>query len=327
MQKCLRRFVIIIFVMIVGGLLLIGCSADTKPEKMPAAKVLANPTKAVSKPSDLKGKIRVNILHLGDTIVDDATVFAPEKKPLNPFFFLGIFRSKEHQLTLPITAYLIEHPKGKILIDTGFNKTVRTDPVEELTRLHYMVNKPVQSPGEAVDEVLAAMGVKPSDLDYVILSHLHTDHVSGLKLVKDAKNILVSEEELAYASNEKTKYVHHMWKGVNLKTFKMSSSTYGPMKKSYDVFGDGSVILVYLPGHTPGLVGALIQNNGKFLILTADCGYARKSWEQMIFPYWVTTKEEIVKSFEWLKEMSKKDNCIDIFANHETNLKIRVIEF
>lgn len=125
-------------------------------------------------------KIRIHILHCGDTIVDECCIFMPARKPLNPLAIMGIFRSRKHQLTIPVTAYLIEHSKGKILIDTGFNKTVRTDPVKELTWLHNKINKPVQAPGEAVDEVLASMGVQPSDLDYVVLSHLHTDHASGL---------------------------------------------------------------------------------------------------------------------------------------------------
>ncbi len=270
--------------------------------------------------------IKITILHLGDTIVDECGIFMPERKPLNPLAFAGIFRSRKHQMTIPVTAYLIEHPKGKVLIDTGFNKTVRTAPIKELTWLHNKINKPVQAPGEAVDEVLGSMGVRTSDLDYVVLSHLHTDHASGLKLVRDARNLLVSEDELACAANEKVKYVHHMWEGVNLKTFKFTPSQYGPMKRSYDLFGDESIILVYLPGHTPGLAGTLIQNNGKFVLLTADCGYAYKSWERMILPYHITTREEIMASFEWIRDMAQKDNCVACLANHETDLKSRIIE-
>jgi len=271
-------------------------------------------------------RIRISILHLGDTIVDECGIFMPRRKPMNPLAFAGIFRSQKHQLTIPVTAYFIEHPKGKILIDTGFNKTVRTNPIKELTWLHNKINKPVQAPGEAVDEVLAFMGVKPSDLDYVVVSHLHTDHSSGLKLVKDAKNLLVSEDELAHATKERIAYVHHMWDGVTLKTFKFSASQYGPMNKSYDLFGDESIVFVYLPGHTPGLAGALIQNKGKFVLLTSDCGYACKSWEQMILPYHITSRQEIIASFEWIREMARKDNCIACLANHETELKSRVIE-
>ena len=160
----------------------------------------------------MPNKIKIHILHCGATIVDKTTIFMPEKKPLNPFAILGLFRSQKHRIKIPVTVYLIEHPKGNILIDTGFNKTVRTSPVKELTLLHYLVNKPLQKPGESVDEVLDAMGIGSADLDYVVLSHLHTDHASGLKLVKDAKNILVSRDELTFATKEKIKYVHHMWR-------------------------------------------------------------------------------------------------------------------
>ncbi|HOE17042.1 MAG TPA: hypothetical protein PK344_06460 [Syntrophorhabdaceae bacterium] len=81
-------------------------------------------------------------------------------------------------------------------------------------------------------------------------------------------------------------------------TFKFVPSQYGPMNKSYDLFGDESIIWVYLPGNTQGLAGTLIQNDGRFVLLTADCGYACKSWERMILPYHITTRQEIVASFE-----------------------------
>ena len=54
--------------------------------------------------------------------------------------------------------------------------------------------------GWSVDERLAALDYKPSDIDYLLLSHLHCNHVSGLKQVKDAKNILISETELRIAN-------------------------------------------------------------------------------------------------------------------------------
>lgn len=81
-----------------------------------------------------------------------------------------------------------------------------------------------------------------------------------------------------------------------------------------------------MPGHTPGLVGTLIQNNGKFLLLTADCGYAHKSWERMILPGVISDRQEIVSAFQWINEMAQKENCIACLANHETDLPSRMIE-
>lgn len=95
----------------------------------------------------------------------------------NPLAFTGLFCSEKNQVILPVSSYLIEHPHGLILINTGYLPM-----------------------GWSVDERLAALGYKPSDIDYLLLSHLHCDHVSGLKQVKDAENILVSEPELRIAN-------------------------------------------------------------------------------------------------------------------------------
>lgn len=64
-----------------------------------------------------------------------------------------------------------------------------------------IVNQGKVENGQAIDEQLMKIGIKPSDLDYVLLSHLDCDHVNGLELVKDAKHILVSKDELVGSKN------------------------------------------------------------------------------------------------------------------------------
>jgi glyoxylase-like metal-dependent hydrolase (beta-lactamase superfamily II) len=67
--------------------------------------------------------------------------------------------------------------------------------------------------GEAVDEQLEAMGIKPADLDYVLLTHLDCDHANGLRAVKDAKHIIVAQEELDCArKNGFIRYKKKWWK-------------------------------------------------------------------------------------------------------------------
>ncbi|HCF6352969.1 TPA: N-acyl homoserine lactonase family protein [Pseudomonas aeruginosa] len=276
----------------------------------------------------MNDKVKVTILHSGTTIVDASTIFEQERKPLFPkLAMLGLFRGKKHKLEIPVAAYLIESKGRKVLIDTGFHKAVRQAPVKELTLIHYLVNKPVQSEGESVDEKLAALGIRPEDLDYVVLTHMHTDHAGGVRQFKKAKKIIVSERELRYAQSNRLEYVHKMWEGVNLETYQFSPSNHGPDGLSYDLFGDDSIVLVFVPGHTPGLAATLIQNNGKFLLLTSDCGYARRSWEKMILPGVMSDRENTIRSFEWVRNMSMKDNCIDCLATHETELESMVVEF
>lgn len=272
----------------------------------------------------MSDSIKIHILHCGQGQVDRALPFQQES--LNPFAYTGLFRSQKHKITIPVSAYLIEHPKGLILIDTGWHTDMRTDKVKSLGRLHYMINKPILPEGQAINEQLAKIGIKPSDIDYVVLSHLHSDHVSGLKLVSDAKNILTSEEELRSANKDKLRYVHHMWEGVDVKTFQMTPSEYGPKRRSFDLFGDDSVVFTHVPGHTEGIVATIIQKNGKFVLLTSDCGFAKKSWEQMLLPGVIVNKGEFIESLNWEKEMAQKTNCISAIANHDADVKPHVIE-
>lgn len=276
----------------------------------------------------MSDKIKVSIIHTGSVIVDRTTIFEPERKPWFPkLATVGIGRTARDKVETPVAAYLIEHPLGRVLVDTGFHKNVQKHPIRELSYLHYRINKPVQRPGEAVDERLAAMGLRPADLDYVVLTHLHTDHAGGVKLVADARNKLVSKTELDYAATKWIEYVPRMWEGVDLKTFQYSSSDFGPQKRAFDLFGDGTLLFVNIPGHTPGLSATLIRNNGKFLLLTSDCAYSRTSWEQMILPGIVSDREASIRSLEWVREMSRREDCIDCLANHETELKNMIYEF
>ena len=272
----------------------------------------------------MKETIKIHVLHCGQVQVDIALPF--RQKTLNPVAYTGIFRSKRHQVILPVSAYLIRHPKGVALIDTGWHTDLRGNQIKYLGRLHYWINKAILPERQAINEQLSEFGIKPKDLDYVVLSHLHSDHVSGLKLLSESKNIIVSEEELKAAQKDKLRYIHHMWKDVNLKTFQMSSSEYGPQRRSFDLFGDDSVVLVHVPGHTPGLVATIIQNNGKFVLLTSDCGYATKSWEKMILPGVMINKKQLIESLYWEKEMSQKSNCIKVIANHDPDTMPQTIE-
>ena len=267
--------------------------------------------------------IKIHILHCGQVIVDSALAFS--NKSWNPLAFTGILRSKKHLLTLPVSAYLIEQPKGLILVDTGWHTDVRVNQFKYLGLL-YFVNKANLPAGEAIHEQLEQLGYKPSDVDHLILTHLDCDHVSGLKLVKDAKRILVSKLDKEGADLDPIRFEHSMWKGVKLELYQFVSSEYGPFNKSFDLFSDGSIQLIYAPGHSKGLTLVLIQNNGKHVLLASDCGYGSKSWKQMILPGVVQNKKEFITSLSWVKKMSEDPNCIATLANHDAEVKPHIIE-
>ncbi len=269
-------------------------------------------------------KIKIHVFHTGTVGVDPAVPFRDTSK--NPIAYTGIFQNPKRRIWLPVSAYLIEHPKGMVLVDTGWHRDVRTNPKKHMSWKLHFASKAKLPKGEAIDEQLLELGIKPQDLDYVFLSHMDVDHISGVGLVKDAKQILVSKEELDAANKGEIRYSNRLFKDVNIDTFEMESSKYGPFKRSYDVFGDETVLMIDIAGHSKGTVATLIQNNGKFVLLTADCGYAKDSWESMRLPGPVSDKNKMIKTLQWVRDMDHDENCIKVIANHDPEIKPQTIE-
>ena len=138
----------------------------------------------------------------------------------------------------------------------------------------YLTNQGLVGRGEAIDEQLAALGIAPEDLDLVLLSHLDCDHANGLSLVAGAKKLLVSEEELRFAENgspvNRIRYCAKWWRGTKLAAFRWNGSD-GPAGKSYDVFGDGSLVMVNIPGHAKGQCALKVTGrDGRFVLVVVD---------------------------------------------------------
>lgn len=239
---------------------------------------------------------------------------------------------KENRLWLPVSAYLIEHPKGNILVDCGWHRDM--SPKGEYDKkaqirslgsfLLYVVNQGKIEKGAAIDEQLAEIGIKPSDLDYVLLTHLDCDHANGAGLVKDAKHIYVSNDEIT-CSQKKTpvnriRYQSQWWKECNLEGFAWND-TEGPFRKAFDLFGDGSVKMINIPGHCEGLCAVKIKNqDGKYVLLFSDGGYASKSWREGITSGVCMDKMAQRKSLEWIREQSMREECIESIANHDVDI-------
>lgn len=275
-------------------------------------------------------EIKISILHTGSVCVAPALPFGGENK--NPLKLSPIMIRKKDRLWLPVSSYLIEHPKGKILFDCGWHRDMSPngeyDKMAQIRSLGskalYLVNQGKLDKGQAIDEQLLNMGIKPSDLDYVLISHLDCDHVNGLEQVKDAKNIMVSKDELEgvmkSSRKNKIRYQRKWWESCNLQGFDWNNDE-GPFGKSYDLFGDGSIKMIAIPGHSDGLCALKIKNDeGKYVLLFSDGGYATKSWKEMITSGVCEDKEAQIKSLEWIREQSLSADCIESLASHDADV-------
>ncbi|WP_455715059.1 MBL fold metallo-hydrolase [Anaerosporobacter sp.] len=272
-------------------------------------------------------QIKIHVLHTGEVCVSPYLPFGGDNCSL--IKATGLTTKKKDRLWLPVSAYYIEHPKGKLLVDCGWDRAMSPngeyDTMAQIKSLGspilYLVNQGRIGKGQAVNEQLNAMGVKTSDIDYVLLTHLDCDHANGLPLVSDAKHILVANDEIACASKHSvTRYKKKWWKDVKLSGFDWNDDK-GPVNKSYDLFGDGSVQLINIPGHADGLFAVkIVGADGKYVLLYSDGGYARRSWEEMITSGISLDKKLQKQSLLWIREQSLDDNCIESLANHDPNV-------
>jgi len=268
--------------------------------------------------------IKIHILHCGDVGVDPAV---PDRSvSTNPMAYTGLLRSAKRRIWLPVKAFYIEHPKGKILIDTGWDSTVRNHPIRTLTVPMWFASKPNLPAGQAIDEQLDAMGVKPAQLDYVILTHMDIDHDSGLRLVKDAKRILISPEEEKAIHSTQVRYVRRPWKDISIQTIPFQLDQKAPHGQSWDVFGDKTVIVFSMPGHSQGSVVIKIQEGGNFVLIVGDTGYNCNSWEQLKLPGPVYDKNKMRTSLRWVQTERLKSDCVAVLAAHDPEEKQNLIE-
>lgn len=279
--------------------------------------------------------MRIHVLHTGEVCVSPYLPFGGEH--CSPIKASGIFGKKSDRMWLPVSAYLIEHPKGLVLVDTGwhrdmsphgvFDKKAQIDSLG--SRILYKMNQGRVAPGQAVDEQLAAMGISPSDLDCVLLTHLDCDHANGLTQVAEAKRILVSDDELFSITNgleARIRYQSRWWDGTGIEGFGWNGDD-GPFEKSYDLFGDGSITCIAIPGHSDGLFAVkAVGEDGRFVLLFSDGGYATRSWQEMVVSGIANDRAQQKRSLGWIREQSLDPLCVESLANHDPKVTPHMVE-
>lgn len=268
--------------------------------------------------------IKVHILNCGEVGVDPAVPDRSISK--NTVAYTGLFRSARRRIWLPVKAFLIEHPKGTLLVDTAWDSAVRSDPVKTLTFPMWFASKPRLPAGAAVDEQLAAAGIAPKDLDYVLMTHMDIDHDSGLRLVRDARRILVSPDEWTALHSGQVRYAKRPWQGIPIGLMPLTEDPAAPFSSSWDLYGDGSVVVFLTPGHTQGSVTVRISGRNGFVLIVGDTGYNRRSWESLCLPGPVYDKKTMRASLAWVQKMRQDPKCLAVLAAHDPEEKREIIE-
>jgi len=195
----------------------------------------------------------------------------------------GFLARRSTWLACPIPAFLIDHPTaGSILVDAGMHASVASDPTDSLGPVFGRVLDVRMRPEQAVPAQLEALGIDPHAVSAVVMTHLHYDHASGIPQFPQA-TFVVSAAEWAAASRgdlrqgyRARQFDHAVdWRTVDYEHAGVDSfATFG---RSVDLLGDGSIRLVFTPGHTPGHQSVVVRLHDRELLLAGDAVYRREA--------------------------------------------------
>jgi glyoxylase-like metal-dependent hydrolase (beta-lactamase superfamily II) len=189
---------------------------------------------------------------------------------------------REATIELPVACYLLRHAQGNVLFDTGCHPAVAENADARWGSLAKAM-VPIAPAGEHVLSGLTALGLAPEDIDAVIASHLHPDHC-GCNAFFTKATLFCHAAELAAArapEAEKQGYLRVDWDHA--------LGALDVVDGQRDVFGDGRITLIPLPGHTAGTIAALVtlDRSGAFL-LASD-----------VVPLGVTLEHDIIPRSTW----------------------------
>ena len=205
---------------------------------------------------------------------------------------LGIGVPKDDWVPIPIVAFLLDHPgAGPVLIDTGLHSSVAVKPAESLGRVGSLALRNLEmDPSQAVPAQLRELGVEPSAVGTVVMTHLHVDHASGISEFPDATFVLSRAEWEAATSQGRlhgyaTRQFDHAFDYRLLDFDGADPSSFAGFARSFDLFGDGSVRAVYTPGHTLGHMSVLVRTAGGEVLVAGDAIYMRRNLDDTHLPH------------------------------------------
>jgi glyoxylase-like metal-dependent hydrolase (beta-lactamase superfamily II) len=209
-------------------------------------------------------------------------------------------------MVAPVGSYLVVHPKGKLVFDTGISCDALADPAGRLGKRVASLFRIRSGADENVVAQLATLGIKPDDMRTVVNSHFHFDHC-GCNASFPHARFLVQRAELAIARAERNRYNARDWD---------HPLEYVELDGEHDVFGDGTVVALPTPGHTAGHQSLWIREGGRQFVLTSDACYTREHLEKTILPSNAYDAAEMGRSLEVLRAMKEKRG-VELLYGHD----------
>jgi N-acyl homoserine lactone hydrolase len=214
--------------------------------------------------------------------------------------------------TVPIECFLVVHPRGRLLFDTGLHGETMTNMLGRYGPERAKRFGVHSQPGDDVVSQLGRLGLAPAAVTHVANSHWHFDHCGGNEFFPEA-TILVQEREMTAARSPEV---------LAQGRYRPSAPDYDhplryqPVDGEHDVFGDGSVVLIPTYGHTPGHQSLLVRpGRDDRIVFTADACYTRENMDRDVLPTVLWDDIEMTHSLRRLRDLRDKQGARTVYGH------------
>lgn len=226
-------------------------------------------------------------------------------------------------------AFLLRHStQGALLFDTGYAPRLFDAFAHWPDRLYkYATPTTVGAPAALG---VRQLGVQPESIRTVIVSHLHADHVAGLRDFPEAR-FVVSRPALTL--QQRTTGIDAVRRGIVQQLFPADFTERAQVIEGYDdaslphlgatcdLLGDGSIRLVPLPGHARGQIGAMVRTAGGDVLLCADGAWTSQAYRELRAPHWITSlmQDDVAalrSTLRRLRDFSRERPDVTILPTH-----------
>lgn len=242
---------------------------------------------------------RLYVLDCGSLRFPDVTAF-------------GLTNEETPVRELVVPCYLVDHPKGKLLWDTGLPAALAGN------------SNPVPMPGgggtaiyeRSLADQLKDLGLSPADIDKIAFSHMHFDHTGSANLFTDSQ-LLIQQTEFTAAFENADKF-----EGVFVPELysELADTRRRILNGDHDVFGDGTVQIISAPGHTPGhqVLQLQLANTGA-IVLSGDLYHFRFSRKNRRTPVFNYNAEDTLRSMDKVEALVSDTDAM-FWIQHDKDL-------
>ncbi len=227
-------------------------------------------------------------------------------------------------LDAPCTAYTVRHPSaGTILVNTGMHHDAKDNPRRDFglpLSLMFRGLRPVKEP---FDEQLRTLDIEPDSVERVVMTHLHVDHTSAMRLLGNAKFIASNAEWAATRGRFPARkgYVSHHLPAVSrmqLLDFESDGEPYAAFTQTIDLLGDGTIRLISTPGHSAGHLSVLLRlADGSQTLLVGDAAYTLRNIHEETLPMLTDNDAAALRSIGEIKAFALANPQAVLVPSHD----------